>query len=797
MGVVVVVGKDIFANGTRGRRLPTPHHRRDIVSVSQADRMADLVHRRREPAAAVFTLPPIDRRVHHSQPAATDAADGTRRDVGGDGADVAGDDRQPLVSCLDKANAGIEAEEGEDLAGALLLLLGDRVVERVALRIGAIAVLEVVGKDGHPGGGIDVGIGHAVRFDPHRDIAVAGLVTGARLAGEVEVAGRRENRRVDSDRPRHRLPGQADRAKGGGARETGVVVGGGEGDGRPEGELVAATRRSAGSAAAGRGVVGSVADARDADVEHPRTGGDEGHRPGRSRGRRGAHGHLVAGSVEEADKRREGRVGRDQGRDRASRRRAHAIEIDVVGQFGAVAEERLNRVAVAGEQRTDVDRLGKEVVLVGRVADLDTVKPVGRHLPRLKRQHRGATDGIVGNVRRHLDGDIEPGDGVSVDEPVIAGILRRRLGERIIGVEVDNDLVGQLHERGTIPHGDRRRGRHRPRSGEGHDWRELAAAEIDPGAVGRGCSQFTAKHPRRADRGADLRREIGGRLPGEAHRAIAVCDLAVGVKLEGRLRAADRDLEEVAVAILRHVGAEGDELRAGHWLRHDRHHLGAEVEPEVELEGTAVTELFRRDARPLRHGLQPSCPGPRDLDPVGVVGERVRKADDDGVLVGEIVDGDATGDDDDVVAVTEDAIPPTDHRNAGGDRLRIDLRSRAEVERDLRGCLVLGAPLGDERADMSEGRHEVERHHLPSLKLLELLVGIGLPPPPDGPTHCPETARCEEIPNGGQPAGEEHARPRGKRLEMNQTGIGGRPANQKSGRGHDSRYGLGRGTTGA
>ena len=381
MGVVVVEGKDVFANDTGGRRLPIPHHRGDVVSVAQADGMADLVHRRREPATAVFTLPPVDRRVHHGQPAAADAADGSRRDVGGDSADVAGDDRQPLACRLHEADAGIEAEEGEDLAGAQLLRLGDRVVERVPLRIGAVDVFEVVGEDGHPGGRIDEGIGHAVRFDPHRDIAVAGLVAGARLAGEEETAGRRQDCGADVDQPRQRLPGQADRAKGRGAGEAGVVVRGGEGDGRPEGEFVAATRRPAGGAAAGRRVVGRVPHARDADVEHPRAGGDEGHRPGRPRGRGGAHGHLVAGSVKEANQRRQRRVRRDQGRNRAGRRQADAIEIDVVGQVGAVAEERLNGIAVASEQRADVDRLGKEVVLVGRVADLEPVELVGRHLP--------------------------------------------------------------------------------------------------------------------------------------------------------------------------------------------------------------------------------------------------------------------------------------------------------------------------------------------------------------------------------------------------------------------------------
>ena len=90
---------------------------------------------------------------------------------------------------------------------------------------------------------------------------------------------------------------------------------------------------------------------------------------------------MIAGRVKEANEWREGRVGRDQGRDRAGRREAHAIEIDVVSLFGAVAEERLDRVAVACEQRADVDRLGEEVVLVGRVADLKPVELVGRHLP--------------------------------------------------------------------------------------------------------------------------------------------------------------------------------------------------------------------------------------------------------------------------------------------------------------------------------------------------------------------------------------------------------------------------------
>ena len=380
MDGVVVVGKDVFADGPERPRLASPHHRGDVVGVAQADGVADLVHRRREPSAAVFALAPVDRRVHHGQSAATNAADGIRGDVGGDRADVASDDREPLIGSLDEANAGIEAEERNDLAGALLLFLGDRVVERIPLRIGAVDVLEVVGEDRHPAGWIDEGIGDAVRFDPDRDVAVARLVTGARLAREEEAAGRCGDRRADVDRPRHRLPSQADRAEGRGGGEAGVFVRGSDSDSRPEGEPVAAPRRSAGGARAGRGVVGRVPHARNADVEHPRAGGDKGNRPGRPRGRRGAHGHLIAGCVEEANERREGRVGRDQGRDRAGRREAHAIEIDVIGQFGAVAEERLHRVAVACEQRADVDRLVEEVVLVGRVADLKPVELVGRDL---------------------------------------------------------------------------------------------------------------------------------------------------------------------------------------------------------------------------------------------------------------------------------------------------------------------------------------------------------------------------------------------------------------------------------
>ena len=381
MNGVVVVRKDVFADGTERPRLASPHHRGNVVGVAQADGVTNLVHRRREPAAAVLALAPIDRRVHHGQSAATDAADGIRWDVGGDRANVAGDDREPLSGRLDEADAGIEAEEGEDLTGPLLLFLGDRVVERVPLRVGAVDVPEVVGKDGHPAGRIDEGIGHAVRLDPDRDVAVARFVAGARLAREEEVAGRCGNRRADVDRACHRLPSQADRAEGRGCGEAGVVIGGSDSDSRSESELVAATRRPAGGVGAGRRVVGSVPRARDADVIHPCGGGDKRNRPGRPRGRRGAHGHLSTGRVKQANERREGRVGRDQGRDRAGRREADAIEIDVVGQFGAVAEERLDGVAVACEQRADVDRLVEEIVLVGRVADLKPVELVGRHLP--------------------------------------------------------------------------------------------------------------------------------------------------------------------------------------------------------------------------------------------------------------------------------------------------------------------------------------------------------------------------------------------------------------------------------
>ena len=85
---------------------------------------------------------------------------------------------------------------------------------------------------------------------------------------------------------------------------------------------------------------------------------------------------------------------------------------------------------------------------------------------------------------------------MSLDEPVVAGILRRRLGERIIGIEVDDDLVDRLHERSAIPDRDWRHCRHGAGASEGHDRCELAAAEIDPSAVDRGLSQLRAENAR-------------------------------------------------------------------------------------------------------------------------------------------------------------------------------------------------------------------------------------------------------------------------------------------------------------
>ena len=257
--------------------------------------------------------------------------------------------------------------------------------------------------------------------------------------------------------------------------------------------------------------------------------------------------------------------------------------------------------------------------------------------------------------------------------------------------------------------------------GRGHD-RCLRAADLQPVelVVGNGgkCQHGLAGGRVIGDgggiEGGDGLVDARGRvdfeqLVGGDGRGRGLAEWILAVEIDG-----DR------VAVLRQAAA-----RASERLRHDRLHERTEVEAEVEIEGAAAAEGFGRGGS-LRNGLEPAA----DHDPVGVVGQRVREAEDHLVLVGQVVDGGTAGHDREVdirarsaEAVSGAAAP---HDRDVAERRWIDGHARAEPEGE---CLRRFGQRGGILAADEKGRRaggirgdEVERHHATLFEPFELVV---------------------------------------------------------------------------
>ena len=230
----------------------------------------------------------------------------------------------------------------------------------------------------------------------------------------------------------------------------------------------------------------------------------------------------------------------------------------------------------------------------------------------------------------------------------------------------------------------------------------------------------------------------------------------------------DRD----RVAVLRKAAAD-----ASDGLRHDRHHERPEIKAEVDGRRVTITKCFNR-RRTLGHGLQTTT----DHDPIAVIRQGVLEPDHDLILVRCVVDQQAARIDGDVEfrATGTKGIAgaaAADDRDIVRDGGRIDVHARAEPEGELLRRLVQRVsrlPNHEEwRVAAGVGRHHVERHDPPFLKLLHLLVAgtpcpLAPPPPrrhrsPHGP---PRALRSEHVFHRSQPRRIDHEiHPQEKRRE--------------------------------
>ena len=212
MDHVVVAGKHRLTGQA------TPHDRRDVVGALEAEGGADLDHGLTEKFAAILARPPVDTGIQDRRRDAVNVTEqaGCVPGPRPDDPHVTRRHDDAGVRRLDEPDAHHPAETLEDLADPLLLRLGDRVLERIALRIGAVVGAEVVKLDGH---------GFA---EEPRELTMEGVGIGGAVARFVD----RSDRRGKTEIPQRRRYLQAilDLAvhSGSGAREHAEIAGGRE-----------------------------------------------------------------------------------------------------------------------------------------------------------------------------------------------------------------------------------------------------------------------------------------------------------------------------------------------------------------------------------------------------------------------------------------------------------------------------------------------------------------------------------------------------------------------------------------
>ncbi len=289
----------------------------------------------------------------------------------------------------------------------------------------------------------------------------------------------------------------------------------------------------------------------------------------------------------------------------------------------------------------------------------------------------GAVDDLVGDQ----DSFRRSRGGVQSVQPI-----ERRIGRRariqVILVEIHVDLVRRLVEGADRYQGEACRA--------GVD-RGLAAAYREHGV------RLTDRQQVDVEFGLDGRLHVGGRGSGRSAGREADLDVVrveaarvrVDIEFEGDRLEAVADGKGLAVGGRRQVGRGEGETVAVDRLRHDRHHLGAQIQLKVDVLVCAVVEDGRRVSHLLRHVLQRVGAGSLDRDRVAVVGQRFGKTHNDpiGLVAGQ--------------HLVFDRVPA-----GAGDLNRVE---RAGVE----------------HLPLVELEEQFARRHVQGIAVLELPAGVG------------------------------------------------------------------------
>ena len=220
----------VFARNHAFRRRLAAHVGRDVVGMTQTERMADFVGRDVVPGAAIFTLAPVQRTVHDDKPGATNAGRAIGREQRIDRADVTRHDHDAVVFGLDDPDTSPQAVVLENLPGPLFLRFGDGIDQQIALAVEAVIGPKVVPDDFCRRGVRQRRRRHVVRLQGNRHFAVPRFVDRAGLGGEEQRAERRRHSWSHVDAGSQRLAADAKHTQPGRRIEARVFITARQGD---------------------------------------------------------------------------------------------------------------------------------------------------------------------------------------------------------------------------------------------------------------------------------------------------------------------------------------------------------------------------------------------------------------------------------------------------------------------------------------------------------------------------------------------------------------------------------------